>query len=188
MASMPSMPDDEGRVALLNPSLAVIEEVAYTDDWHHAILSNTEGVSLERINPQLVSTEGASWHSAASQIGFATPGRLNSQFNTSGSHQGEFTLSTETLSPNNDGFNDVVLISYRLPQGSMLTLSVFSLNGILQRTLTTNELAEPEGSTIWDGKDDHFQLVSTGIYIIFAEWFTPDGSTGAEKLTLTVSR
>jgi hypothetical protein len=184
----PSMPDAGAHIALVRPNLAVLESVNFSDDWHNPLISNPEMVSLERVNPNLNSAEKSSWHSASTQSGYATPGHINSQFLSSESQQANFWLSTETLSPNNDGFNDLVMINYDLPQGSLLTLQVFSLNGIAQKMLADNELAEPNGTLLWDGTTTSGNVAATGIYIIFATWFTPDGQTGNAKLNIAVSR
>lgn len=184
----PSMPDAGAHIGLVRPNLEVLEAVNFTDDWHNALISNTEMVSLERINPNLNSSEKSSWHSASTQRGYATPGRMNSQFLSTEVQNATFWLSTETVSPNNDGFNDVVAINYNLPQGSLLTLRVFSLNGLAQNVLADNELTQPNGTLVWDGTTSTGSLAATGIYIIFATWFTPDGQTGNAKLNIAVSR
>ena len=182
------MSDAGAHIGLLTQNLEVLERVNFSNDWHHPSISNTEMVSLERINPNLNNNEKTSWHSASSASGYATPGRMNSQFLSAEAQNNRFWLSTETLSPNNDGFNDVVTISYDLPQGSMLTLQVFNLNGIVQKVLADNELIQPNGTLVWDGTSQSGSLASSGIYIIFATWFTPDGQTGNAKLNIAVSR
>ena len=51
VSSLPSFPDDEGDVMLLNFQGAVVDEVKYKDDWHFTLIDDAEGVSLERIDP-----------------------------------------------------------------------------------------------------------------------------------------
>lgn len=53
ITSLPSLPDDKGVVVVVNEAGAVVDEVAYTDDWHFGLLANNEGVSLERIDSTL---------------------------------------------------------------------------------------------------------------------------------------
>jgi hypothetical protein len=48
--SLPSFPDDEGTVIVLNSQGIVIDEVHYRDDWHFNLIENAEGVALERID------------------------------------------------------------------------------------------------------------------------------------------
>ncbi len=80
ISSMPSFPDDEGDVILLNFQGQVTDEVKYKDDWHFKLLDNAEGVSLERIDAEAPSQDAGNWHSAASTAGHGTPGYQNSQF------------------------------------------------------------------------------------------------------------
>ncbi len=186
--ALPSMPDDEGGVVLIRPNLDVLESVWYSEDWHHQLISNPEGVSLERVSPNLPSAEALSWHSAAASAGFATPGKLNSQFNSATAGKARFALNTETFSPNNDGFNDVLIVSYDLPQGAVLTAQVFSLQGIPIKILAENELAAPSGQLVWHGTTDENSVAASGIYVILATWFTPNGETGKSKLTVALSQ
>src|SRR4029079_6675297 len=46
---IPSFPNDKGDVIILNLQGDVVDEVKYFDKWHFKLISNTEGVSLERI-------------------------------------------------------------------------------------------------------------------------------------------
>jgi hypothetical protein len=185
---MPSMPDDAGAIALIQADQSIIEQVSYEDGWHHPSINNAEGVSLERISPNLPSSDQHSWHSASSRANFATPGKLNSQFNSGTSSNAHFTLSAETVSPNNDGFNDVLTITYNLPEGSQLTTRVFALNGVMISTLVENKLMQPSGSFTWNGRTDNLEIAPTGIYVLLFEWFTAGGDTGNAKLTVALSQ
>ncbi len=78
--SLPSFPDDKGFVLLLNQQGDIADEVNYSADWHFKLIDNTEGVSLERIDPDGPSQNALNWHSAASTAGYGTPGYKNSQF------------------------------------------------------------------------------------------------------------
>ncbi len=89
-ASLPSFPDEEGFVLLLNQQGAVVDEVNYSDDWHFKLIDNAEGVSLERVDSDGPSQEAANWHSAASTAGYGTPGYKNSQFKNLATAQGSF--------------------------------------------------------------------------------------------------
>ena len=69
---MPSFSDDIGDVIILNSQGAIIDEVKYSDKWHFPLISNTEGVSLERINYDAPSVKD-NFHSAATSAGYGTP-------------------------------------------------------------------------------------------------------------------
>ncbi len=48
VAKMPSYNNDDDYVVLLNENLDIIDELYYTEDLHHALLKDVEGISLER--------------------------------------------------------------------------------------------------------------------------------------------
>ena len=75
--SFPTLPDDAGRVVLLNDSMEVIDEFHYTAKMHSAFLAGDEGVSLERIAMDKPTADPKNWTSAAASVGFATPGLPN---------------------------------------------------------------------------------------------------------------
>src|SRR5690606_4280311 len=77
--SLPSYPDKEGTVVLLNNENKPIDQFAYKEDYHSAIVTDVEGVSLERISYNNPSQDPNNWTSAAKSNGFATPGAANSQ-------------------------------------------------------------------------------------------------------------
>jgi hypothetical protein len=78
LSSLPSFPISAGTVLLLSELGEVVEELAYSSDWHHPLLRSTKGVSLERISGSAPVGLAANWHSAASSEDYATPGRKNS--------------------------------------------------------------------------------------------------------------
>ncbi|HKK43181.1 MAG TPA: lamin tail domain-containing protein, partial [Bacteroidales bacterium] len=76
--SMPSMPDAGGHLILLNRRLGLVDEVLYTDKMHNQLLSDDEGVSLEKAVPGSASGDKSNWHSATGVAGWGTPGAPNS--------------------------------------------------------------------------------------------------------------
>src|SRR5205085_1337477 len=51
LTSLPAYPNDKGTVVLLNRNGIVIDEFAYSEDFHFSLISDKEGVALERIDP-----------------------------------------------------------------------------------------------------------------------------------------
>ena len=126
---LPSFPTKEGNVSLLKNQLigtTVIDSFFYHDDLHYELLDKTQGISLERINFDLLSND-ANWHSASSTAGNATPGYKNSQFNNDRIATNEFIkLNSKSFSPDGDGFEDFLLIEYELEQsGYSGTLTIY---------------------------------------------------------------
>jgi hypothetical protein len=171
---MPSFNNDSGTVYLLYNS-EIIDKVSYLDAWHFDLLDNTDGVSLERIDPSGASSSEFNWHSAAEDVGFGTPGRINSQYRPAVSN-GEISLTTDIFSPDNDGYEDVLQIAYALNSPAMLgKAQIFDDRGRLVRTIFTNELLGTSGTFSWDGVTDNQVKASIGVYVLVVEVFSTDG-------------
>ena len=173
-AELPSYNNDSGSVYLIYNS-EIIDKVSYLDAWHFDLLDNTDGVSLERIDPNGESSSSFNWHSAAEEIGFATPGRVNSQF-LSALSNGEITLTNDVFSPDNDGFEDVLQISYEMIESGLLgKATIYDDRGRLIRKLFSNELLGSKGTFTWDGLSDNQIKASIGVYVLLFEAFSTDG-------------
>jgi hypothetical protein len=170
----PSFNNDSSTVYLIYNN-QVMDHVSYTADWHFAILDNTDGVSLERIDPNGISNNSANWHSAAEAIGLATPGAKNSQFRPAVSN-GEFSFTSATLSPDNDGYEDVLQVNYDMSQSGLLgSFTIYDDRGRLIRSLYKNELLGSTGSFTWDGLTDQQVKATIGTYVAVFEAFSLDG-------------
>ncbi|MEM1319964.1 MAG: lamin tail domain-containing protein [Bacteroidota bacterium] len=157
----------------------VIDELAYSRSFHHALLDVRRGVSLERIDPSGVTSSAANWHSAAESVGFATPTYQNSQFlaNAGGGPE-VVSIPNPRLSPDGDGFEDFLQINYATDQvGYTANIKIFDAEGREVRTLVRNELLAAEGSFKWDGTTADNDRARLGIYVIWIELFTPEGDT-----------
>lgn len=173
-AELPSYNNDSGTVYLIYNS-EIIDKVSYLDSWHFGLLDNTDGVTLERIDPTGESNSQYNWHSAAEDVGFATPGRVNSQYRPAVSN-GEVTFSNDIFSPDNDGYQDVLQITYALINSATLgKAQIFDDRGRLVRTLFTNELLGTSGTFTWDGLTDQQVKASIGVYVLVFEVFSTDG-------------
>ncbi len=188
VSSMPSFSDDKGDVIILNAQGMIVDEVAYSDKWHFALITNTEGVSLERIDYNAASVQN-NFYSAATSVGYGTPGYKNSQFRIDQQVQGEITVTPEIFSPDNDGIDDFATINYSFPSpGYVANITIFDASGRPVRYLQKNALSGIKGSYIWDGLGEKQQKLSQGIYIIFTEIFNTDGKKKQFKNTIVLAR
>ena len=163
----------------------VIDSFNYNKSFHNPLLSNTEGVSLERINPNDSTNSAANWHSAASSVLYATPAYQNSQINVTPSvlsnNQEIFTLFNKTFSPNDDGFQDYLSMHYSIDKkGYLANITIFDTEGRLVKRLTINELLSTEGQIKWDGETEEKLVAAVGTYIIYIELIDLDG--GVKKI------
>ena len=77
--SMPTLPDKAGNVTLTDSLGEVIDSFDYTEGHHLGLLRDLNGVSLERLSATAPTDSRDNWHSAATAVGYATPGYENSQ-------------------------------------------------------------------------------------------------------------
>lgn len=187
---LPSMGDDDGNITIYNANLEVLDALNYTEDWHSRLLSDRDGVSLERLRADAPTQSEGNWSSAASTVGFATPTGLNSQDRASVIPPVEtfFVLPEQTFSPDQDGFQDVLEIQYSTDKsGYLAQLLIFDAQGRQVRRLDDLELLAGSGSFTWDGSTDNEERARIGIYILVAEIFTPEGDTVTEKHTCVLA-
>lgn len=186
MSSFISLNNDSAYVILLNDSQDVIDKLHYYSDWHLPLLNDAKGISLERINYDTPAQDKNNWHSAAESAGGATPAYKNSQY-TDGETGNDVTVAPEVFSPDNDGYNDVLSISYAFDSPGMIgNVKVFDSRGRLEKTLVRNELLATSGTFFWDGINDEKLKARIGIYIIYFEAFDDKGNVKKYKKTCVV--
>ncbi|RLD76370.1 MAG: hypothetical protein DRJ07_16465 [Bacteroidetes bacterium] len=180
--SLPSYPDDKGTVVLLFQD-TVVDEFSYSSGMHLALISDANGVSLEKLNPDSESSNPQNWFSAAESVGFATPANRNSQFTEfSTENMDEIFIEPEVFSPDNDGYDDRVFIRYKFDEpGYVGSVTIFNSNGQLVKRIANNELMAVEGSFFWDGLYENNQRANIGIYIIYFEVFNLQGKVKMYK-------
>lgn len=188
VSSMPSYNDDAGDVIVLNEQGNIIDEVKYLHDWHFALISNDEGVALERINPDASSVQ-SNFHSAASNIGYGTPTYKNSQYRSDAEVTGTISVSPDIISPDNDGMDDFATIQYSFPDvGYVANITIFDAIGRPVRYLQRNALNGLKGYYRWDGLGEKQQKLPVGIYIIYTEIFNLEGKTKKFKNSIVLAR
>jgi hypothetical protein len=172
-SKMPSYPSSNGKALILDELGTILDEFSYNEKMHFSLLSDVRGVSLERINPDLSSNDATSWQSAAQNAGFATPTAKNSQYRDPEKAEDYFEIAEKVFSPDGDGFNDVLLISYNLPDdGYTANIMVFDSKGRRVRRLASNLTLGTSGTIKWDGVTDENRKASVGAYIVYIEVFT----------------
>lgn len=176
LASMPSFNNDKGTVILLSNG-SVIDRFDYTEDMHLALLRDVNGVALERISLERPAHEKGNFSSAAQTVGYGTPTYKNSQTTSGSSNVDVVSLSSKMLSPDGDGFEDLLRIDYRFAEaGKFATVNIYTDKGVLIRRLQRNSTLGTSGTFTWDGIDDGGQLAKVGIYIIKFDVFSLNGN------------
>ncbi|MEI7594468.1 MAG: lamin tail domain-containing protein [Bacteroidota bacterium] len=189
MTTLPTYNVDNGTVVLKNKTDETIDIVRYNESMHYPLLLSTKGVSLERINYNLSSSDSSNWHSASELVGYSTPGYKNSQYSEiKASTNGSIELYPELFSPDNDGINDVLMINYNFNSPDYnTTITIYDANGRLVRLLVKNQLSGIKGTYTWDGLDEFKQVPPQGIYIVLFESFNTKGETVKIKKTTVIA-
>lgn len=162
--SFPSFNNETDQIWLFDLVGNPIDSVQYQSVWGGA-----EGISLERINPEVAADEKTNWNSCVFPKG-GSPGLQNSIWIASFPTQASLSVSPDPFSPDNDGFEDYAAISYDLPLAtSRINLKIFDVRGRLIRFLLNSNPGSTHGTIFWDGKDDQNQFARMGIYVIYLE-------------------
>ena len=175
-AELPPFNNDKG-IVLLFSNDHPIDELNYDESMHFPLLKKFQGISLERSSINLKTNEPGNFRSATAASGFATPGYKNSQQNEAQVGKDEFNLVSRTFSPDNDGFEDILQVSYRMPApGLVANVKIFNDKGIMIKHLLKNSTINEAGLFFWDGLDEYGSTAATGIYFILAEIFDTRGN------------
>jgi len=189
ISSLPSYPDDKGTVVITNSRGEIVDEVSYSGKWHFALISDAEGVALERIDPSVVSNDAGNWHSAASTAGYGTPTYKNSQYKQTETINATIEISPKIFSPDNDGYEDIATIQYQVEEtGYVANITIFNSTGSTVRYFVKNATLGLKGSWNWDGLDEKNQKLPIGTYLIYTEIFNLQGKKKQFKNTVVLAR
>lgn len=174
---MPALDDKAGTIVLMDDQFHILDQFTYSDKMHLGSLINSEGVALERINPAKPSYFPGNWHSAAESNGYGTPGYKNSQYLNDSVNSNEISLDEQLFSPDNDGYKDILKISYKFQKPCLRAqVSIFDCTGRLVKRLLNNEVLGTSGFFTWDGSNDSGRPCNTGMYVLFIRTISEDGT------------
>lgn len=173
--SLPAYPNKQGYVMLYAGTM-LMDSLYYNESMHSPLLKNIKGISLERQSPQRPSNEAGNFRSASTISGGATPGYKNSTHSTINEKNNLFFLSSKTMSPDGDSFEDYLEINYELSDSNyMINVDIYSDKGTLVNRLIRQQSAGMRGKITWDGRSENGHLCSPGIYICLMEVYDDKG-------------
>lgn len=188
MSSFPSMNIDGGSVALSLWNDNVVDRAVYTSSMHYPLLNSSKGVSLERVTFQDTGLSVTNWSSASSASGFGTPTGANSQAQKLPEGPNPIVLSSDIFSPDNDGYQDVLLISCKQATGGNRgTLAIYDRVGRQIRKLADGALLGTEDAFVWNGFTDEGDKTEIGMYLIVLEVLNLDGTSSTYRKPVVVA-
>lgn len=164
MNSFPSLTNGGGKLGLYSRSLVLIDEVDYSPSVHSRSISDSKGISIE------LTANG--WASSPARCGYGSPGCKNSESDNSSTVSD--VLCSDFFSPNNDGEEDVLSISFTAEPNSTADVIIFSEFGNLTVQLAQKTLIAGPSQLVWDGYAED-QDASAGIYIVMVTIYSEDG-------------
>ncbi|MFN3839281.1 MAG: lamin tail domain-containing protein [Cyclobacteriaceae bacterium] len=174
--ALPSFPDNEGTVSVVNESAIVLDNFRYSRDYHSVFLRDKEGVSLERIHADGPTNDAGNWKSAASTAGFATPGLPNSNSLNTQAITGEVKIEPEIFIPLY-GQPDFTEIRYSFNQGGKVAnVKILDQQGREIKRIANNETLATEGFYRWDGDRNDGLKARPGYYVVWFEVYDSSGS------------
>lgn len=178
--TLPSMPDDEGSVVLLDDHENVIDFFHYSAEYHSIFLKDDEGVSLERIHFDQPTSSPQNWKSAGATVGFATPGYANSNLVSAVAEQETVNVQPEVFSPT--GQQSFAEIHYQFERGNLVAnVKVVDAQGREVKVLADNQLLGSNGFLRWDGDNNSGAKARIGAYMIWFEVFDETGKVEVIK-------
>ena len=189
VASMPSYNNASGSVVVTTADTVVLDWFNYTEDMQSRLLRDKEGVALERRSYSSPTQEVANWYSAASTAGFGTPTYRNSQSREFLFVDNDFAFSQTVFSPDGDGYNDLLDITYNLQLCNLAAnIRVYDARGRLVRTLARGALLGCNGIMTWDGNDDNGRACPRGSYLVVVEAYNTNGASQSWRRNISLVR
>jgi hypothetical protein len=164
-----------------------MESIPYSPSWHHPLLQQTKGVSLERISGKSPGNYSSNWQSASSTEEYATPGRKNSVAFEGEREDNRLVIEPLVFDPEGSQGPRFTTIRYSLDQNGWVgSFRIYSATGHLVNILGENLLLGTEGLFSWSGTDALGQRLSPGYYVVVAEIFELKGRSIVIKKTVVI--
>ncbi|MEO8150425.1 MAG: lamin tail domain-containing protein [Bacteroidia bacterium] len=187
IGNLPTFNDDVGKVVVVNQNNIRVDEFRYDAKFQYPLLSNPEGVSLERLSFTRPTQDSTNWQSAAETVGFATPAYKNSQATEANTSTSNISITPEIFSPDDDGYNDVLSIRYHFNEpGLVANATVYDSRGRIIQYVARNVLIGEDATLSWNGINLDDEKAKIGIYILYSEIFNTKGDVKKYKNAFVV--
>ncbi len=189
VSSMPSYNDASGIVAVTTSDSMLLDRLDYSESMHSRLLHDKEGVALERRSYEVATSEPSNWYSAASTAGYGTPTYRNSQSREFLFVDDDFCTEPPLFSPDGDGYNDQLDITYHLQQCDLAAnITLYDAHGRMVRQLARGLLLGCQGVVSWDGTDDSGRPCPRGSYVAVVEAYNENGANQSWRRKVSLVR
>lgn len=188
-SDFPAFPNESGTATLFDPDDHMIDSFAYDESLHLAFLESVDGVSLERIDANSSTQSADNWTSAASSVGYASPGYINSQSREMTISQAELEIVPKVFVPGsaNPSFDTFTTINYHLNRsGQFANVTIYNQMGQPVNQLQKGASLSTSGFFRWDGTSASGEMVRRGYYVVVFELYDAIGHKQVLKETVVV--
>jgi hypothetical protein len=136
-----------------------------TDSVSYSGLGDDSGRSIEKINPAFASCDLNNWVYCVNN---GTPTAKNSVFQEPENigTSAHFKISPKTATPNGDGDDDNLLISYEFDSAYVyLTMKIYNIKGQLIAMPKNGDYSSSSGNVVWNCRSESGKIIDTGAYI-----------------------
>ena len=167
--SLPALNNNTDCIYILDKLNSTVDSILYSE------FDDDYGISIEKINPEFNSSMLSNW---VYSVSTATPTVKNSVFQDpyDDNNSNNFSLYPKTVTPNDDGNNDNLIISYDFDSAYIyLTIKIYNIKG-QQVAIPANSLyTSSKNDYAWNCKDNKGITVNTGAYVCFLNVKNSDG-------------
>lgn len=169
-------------INIYNENKLLIDSIEYFDSWHESYLSSTKNISLEKIRPSLISSDGNNWKTCTNIDG-STLLAINS-YSKNATSDKEINIVPNPFSPTSIS-KPYVLIEYQLPfENALLDCDIYYPNGTLAVSLTKSKFVSSKGTLNWNGRNENNIVLPIGPYVVMIE--ATDQDSGENEILKAV--
>jgi hypothetical protein len=184
-SGFPNFTSQSGELGIihLNSGSTDLTKFHYNDKMHSAFYDETTGISLEKLNENLQSSEINSWSSATQTEHYGTPGKENSvkvQLSQS-PNKNHFSIRKNTIIG-----NETLILDYAFNKpGYIIKADIYNKNGIFLMNSVQNFRSSSQGF-INIIPYYQFQILPPENYILKLEAFLPNADLCKQVIRFTV--
>jgi len=158
---LPGLNNSSETIYILDHTESVIDSLQYNENW-----SLMDSRSVEKYRITDTSNEPNNWGISVGEAG-KTPGFQNSLFFSNLPSKGSVAISPDPFSPDGDGVDDKLTITYSLPYlGAAIRWEIIDMAGRVIAKPYYNYQVGQNGKLTWNGKRDNGKSARIGIYVM----------------------
>ena len=158
---LPGLNNSSETIYILDHTESVIDSLQYNENW-----SLMDSRSVEKYRITDTSNESNNWGISVGEVG-KTPGFQNSLFFSDLPSKGSVAISPDPFSPDGDGIDDELTITYSLPYlGAAIRWEIIDMAGRVIAKPYYNYQVGQNGKLTWNGKRDNGKSARIGIYVM----------------------